>query len=106
MARTSCSAAAQQTAFAFASAAEAGNDALRDQIRDFEDGSDLIDLSGFGGTFEFIGSAGFSGSAGELRAFNAGAHTYVAGDLNGDLAADFEIFVLGHHTLSETDFVL
>ena len=63
-------------------------------------------MSGFGGTFEFIGSAGFSGSAGELRAFNAGANTYVAGDLNGDLAADFEIFVVGHHTLNEADFVL
>jgi Ca2+-binding RTX toxin-like protein len=92
--------------FAFASAAEAGNGALRDQIRDFEGGSDLIDLSGFGVAFDFIGSAGFSGSAGELRAFNAGANTYVAGDLNGDLAADFEIFVVGHHTLNEADFVL
>jgi hypothetical protein len=55
---------------------------LRDQIRDFEGGSDLIDLSGFGVAFDFIGSAGFSGSVGELRAFNAGANTYVAGDLN------------------------
>jgi Ca2+-binding RTX toxin-like protein len=92
--------------FVFRSAAEAGNGALRDQIKDFEDGADLIDLSEFGVAFDFIGNAGFGGNAGELRAYNTGNNTYVAGDLDGNSIADFQIVLVGLHTLTETDFVL
>jgi glucose/arabinose dehydrogenase len=92
--------------FAFGSAADAGNGALRDQIRDFEDGVDQIDLRSFGADFDFIGSAAFGGQAGELRAFQAGANTLVAGDLDGDRAADFEILLTGPHSLSGNDFLL
>jgi Ca2+-binding RTX toxin-like protein len=92
--------------FVFRSAAEAGNGALRDQIKDFEDGADLIDLSEFGVGFDFIGGATFSGNAGELRTYNAGSNTFVAGDLDGNRAADFQIVLIGLHALDETDFIL
>jgi glucose/arabinose dehydrogenase len=92
--------------FVFGSAADAGSGALRDQIRDFEDGVDRIDLRGFGADFDFIGSAAFGGQAGELRAFQAGANTLVAGDLDGDRTADFEILLTGPHSLSGNDFLL
>jgi hypothetical protein len=45
---------------------------------DFSDSQDHIDLRGFGVAFEFIGSAGFDGQAGELRATQAGRNTIVA----------------------------
>jgi Ca2+-binding RTX toxin-like protein len=92
--------------FVFGSAADAGSGALRDQIRDFEDGVDRIDLRGFSADFDFIGSAAFGGQAGELRAFQAGANTLVAGDLDGDQTADFEILLTGPHSLSGNDFLL
>jgi glucose/arabinose dehydrogenase len=92
--------------FVFRSAAEAGNGGLRDQIRDFEDGADVIDLSGFGVDFDFIGAARFSGNAGELRAYNSGGNTFVAGDLDGNRTVDFQIALIGLYTLDQTDFLL
>jgi serralysin len=64
----------------------------RDQIQDFVSGVDKIDLRGIdaiSGTaandaFSFIGSAGFSKTAGELRYFSTSAGTILAGDVNGD----------------------
>ncbi len=92
--------------FVFLSAAETGVGALSDQIRDFEDGVDTIDLSGFGVDFDFIAAASFQGHAGELRAFLAGNNTIVAGDLDGNSVADFQILLTGHHALAESDFQL
>ena len=85
----------------------------RDVIRDFEAGRDVIDLSGIdavegGGdsAFTFIGAAGFSGRAGELRAVKVGNNTLISGDVDGDAQADFEIFLNGAITLGSDDFLL
>ncbi len=97
--------------FVFRSIAEAGNTAAtRDVITDFERGLDRIDLSGIDAnlgqagnqSFSFIGSAGFTGSAGQLRFANG----VVSGDVNGNGQADFQIAVNGIALLAASDFVL
>jgi serralysin len=72
----------------------------RDIIKDFENG-DKIDLSA-AGSFTFIGSAGFSNTAGELRFENG----VVSGDVDGDGNADFQIEVKGVNSLQGSDFIL
>jgi parallel beta-helix repeat protein len=86
----------------------ASNATTGDVIADFSDG-DIIDLSGIDAstkssgnqTFEFIGSKGFSGKEGELQ-YKKGI---VAGDVNGDKAADFHIEIANHHGLAAGDFI-
>ncbi len=61
----------------------AGRQQLRDQIAGFDQGADLIDLSGIdantaaGGNqaFTFVGAAAFSGVAGELQQYTSGGAT-------------------------------
>jgi len=87
----------------------------RDHITDFTHTEDLIDVSGIDAntnvagnqSFHFIGQAGFSSTAGELR-FHATAagNAIVAGDVNGDGHADFQIFVANVTDLHAGDFVL
>ena len=85
-----------------------------DYIADFyRSEGDRIDLAlvdartgGVDDAFTFIGTASFSGSAGQLRYFRSDGDTFVAGDVNGDRVADFLILVEGTHALVETDFVL
>lgn len=97
--------------FDFNSIAESAVGARRDVILDFDRGErDRIDLrdidanAGRGGNqaFSFVGERDFSGKAGELR-FNDGI---VAGDVNGDGRADFEIGVRGIDSLLKGDFLL
>jgi hypothetical protein len=86
-----------------------------DQILDFAS-SDRIDLSAIdavsgGGddAFTFIGSADFSSTAGELRAVEQTPdHWEIAGDVNGDGAADLiiEVTVADSHALASGDFIL
>ena len=89
-----------------------------DKILDFERGADRIDLADLDANafasgnqaFSFIGEAGFSGVAGQLRAY-AGANgaQVVAGDVNGDRVADITIEVsitLSGSTLTSGDFAL
>ena len=52
--------------------------------------------------FAFLGGAAFSGDAGELR-FAGGV---LAGDVDGDRAADFEIALLGVGRLGAGDILL
>lgn len=87
-----------------------------DRITDFTPGSDRIEISrldadlGTGGNqlFQFIGSAAFSGTAGELRAEQqAGTgRTVISADQTGDMIADFVIELDGLLTLSAADFML
>ena len=56
--------------------------------------------------FSFIGTAAFSGTAGQLRDFQQAGDTFFAGDLTGDGAADFMVRVVGLHTLTSGNFVL
>lgn len=89
----------------------------RDIITDFDDsGSDRMEISRFdadtgtGGNqaFNFVGTASFSNTAGELR-FEQNVNygwTIVQGDVNGDGIADFEIELTGLLTLNAADFLL
>ena len=57
--------------------------------------------------FDWIGSAGFSGSAGELRYQQFGnSWTMIYGDQDGDAVADILIQLAGIHDLTSGDFVL
>jgi serralysin len=67
-----------------------------DRITDFASGADKIDLRGTGVDFSFVGGAGFTGAAGELR-FAGGV---LEGDVNGDGLADLSIYVAGDPLLA------
>jgi Ca2+-binding RTX toxin-like protein len=84
--------------------AEESNSIERDGIQDFNSG-DVIDLSRIDAdvqlagnqAFDFIGSAAFSGAAGELRFENislGGPIWLVQGDTNGDGVSDFEVVLV------------
>jgi len=82
----------------------------RDTIQDFVRGVDRIDLrtidantlSSGDQAFSFIGSAAFSGQAGQLNF----AANVLAGDVNGDKIADFRINIAGLATLTSSDLYL
>jgi len=87
----------------------------RDSILDFSSGDriDLSQIDAVSGTpandvFTFIGSAAFSGTAGELRAsFYAGNGLWtVSADVNGDGMADIEFYVTSDHPILGGDFAL
>jgi Ca2+-binding RTX toxin-like protein len=92
---------------------ETGLGSNADRITDFATG-DTIDVSAWDANrnlagnqaFTWIGSAAFSGTAGELRAYFDGVDTRVQADRNGDSVADFEILFDGAVTLAGSDFVL
>ena len=99
--------------FAFDDVAETPVGCARDIIRDFEQGVDVIDLSGIdaiaGGpdnAFIFLNSGGFNGNAGVLRATSTAFHTVVRGDVDGDRVQDFEINMDGVFNLQSSDFIL
>jgi Ca2+-binding RTX toxin-like protein len=101
--------------FYFAALTDSGTTrATSDFIRDFNQAQgDRIDLSAIdamaGGTdeaFSFIGTAAFTGVAGQLRAELIAGETVVSGDINGDGVADFMIRIDGGFTLTAADFVL
>jgi Ca2+-binding RTX toxin-like protein len=102
--------------FVFTSAQEIGglNGRAGDRIMDFEKG-DRIDLSRLDanlGTaaddrFIFLGEAGFSGQAGQLRVYEATAgNLRVEGDMDGDGRADFVLHVVHASKLTAGDFIL
>ncbi|QNM82995.1 VCBS repeat-containing protein [Sphingomonas sabuli] len=89
--------------------------ATADRIRDFSRAEgDRIQLnavdanSGVAGdqAFAFLGTAAFTGSAGQLRYEQIGSNTYLYGDTNGDRVADFAIRVDGLHSFVIGDFIL
>jgi Ca2+-binding RTX toxin-like protein len=105
--------------FDFNSVAEIGLGGARDQVTDFTHNSDKLDLSTIDAkvatqtndAFSYIGSAAFTGTAGQLRAQiihdASGDYTVVQGDVNGDGVADFEIQLTSFTgTLSASDFIL
>jgi serralysin len=85
--------------------------ATRDTITDFTHGQDHISLSALdakisgGGTASWLGSAAFGHVAGQVHEIISGTNTVVEGDLNGDGVADYQILLIGHPTLSATDFI-
>jgi Ca2+-binding RTX toxin-like protein len=87
-----------------------------DHILDFRPGTDKIELTRTDANtlvagnqaFTWIGSNAFSGTAGELRAFQQGGEWIVQGDANGDSVADLVIALTlqGPTPLSANDFFL
>jgi len=87
----------------------------RDFINGFERGTDRIDISTLDGNpflhgiqdWTFIGDQSFDGEVGQLRyfTFNGGNYNIVEADLNGDGAANLQIFVNGTHWMTGSDFV-
>jgi len=84
--------------FRYDSTAESNSSSM-DQILDFTPGTDKIDLSRIDASslaagdqaFAWIGSNAFSGSAGQLRAYEQSGTWFVEGDTNGDSVADLVI---------------
>jgi serralysin len=82
----------------------------RDTIQDFVRGVDRIDLRTIDAStavagdqaFSFIATQSFTGQSAQLSFTN---HV-LSGDVNGDKAADFQIYVSGVSALSTTDFYL
>lgn len=85
-----------------------------DRITDFQSGDDIVDLSAWDADFNapgnqaftFVGSAAFTGTAGELRIYFDGLDTLAQGDITGDGIADFEIRFDGIVGLAASDFIL
>jgi Ca2+-binding RTX toxin-like protein len=89
--------------------------ASRDSINGgFSHGFDRIDLATIDANalaagnqaFSFIGSAAFSGVAGQLRYTNYSGNVLIDADLNGDSTADMQILVAGTNFMAGTDFIL
>ena len=103
--------------FQFYSSSDALIGAVLDEVTDFQQGADVLNLAGIDAntpnglvndSFSFIGGVAFGGVAGQLRAVQdvAGSRTLVEGDTNGDGTADFRIALGGVFTLTSADFVL
>lgn len=107
--------------FRFVSVSEMNSASGRDVITDFQvnDGfgyDDLIDFSQIDAdltragnqAFDFIGRDAFiSNSPGELRyAYNSAGDTVVAGNIDNDSAAEFQIVLTGRHVLDVSDFIV
>jgi Ca2+-binding RTX toxin-like protein len=86
----------------------------RTTITDFSRGQgDRIDLSlidakegGRDNAFTFIGSAAFTGTAGELRAVSSAGSQLISGDVDGDGVADFSILVQNTGPIVASDLLL
>ncbi|MBP0616572.1 S8 family serine peptidase [Jiella mangrovi] len=88
--------------------------ATRDTITDFQQGVDLIDLSGIDAlsttaaddAFTFIGMAPHSGAGATLRYAQTGGNTIIYGDVDANGGGDFSLLLEGLYTLTQDDFVL
>ncbi|MDZ7951411.1 calcium-binding protein [Nostoc sp. DedQUE09] len=88
----------------------------RDILTDFTSGFDKIDLSAIDAelltagdqAFKFIGTAAFTGTAGEVRYFTSGSNLFVQAEINndGNITADLEIQLNGVATIAATSFIL
>ncbi|MEL7098214.1 MAG: calcium-binding protein [Pseudomonadota bacterium] len=82
--------------FIFSDTTETGTGATRDRIIGFEDGVDLIDLTGFGAIeFSATGSAIGSGTASVwFQAVSGGAQTMLRIDVDGDGGFDGQVLLV------------
>lgn len=88
----------QNGTFAFATAADAGPGAARDQILAFQIEPDVIDVAGMvSGAFTFVGTGAFA-EANRIRVIEtATGSSIVRFNTNVDLATEAEIRVGGRH---------
>ena len=101
--------------FRYDSTAES-NSVTMDAILDFTPGTDKFDLTRVDANalvegnqaFTWIGLAAFSGSAGQLRAYQSGTTWFLEGDANGDGSADLVVALTlqGPNPLGAGDFLL
>lgn len=91
--------------FVFTDAAESATNSSADVIKDFESGTDFIDLSNMVSGLTFVGSAGFSGAL-EVRAVVSGSDVLVRVDVDGDGSADTKIVLEGVAGVTAADFIL
>ncbi|MCB2093042.1 MAG: M10 family metallopeptidase C-terminal domain-containing protein [Rhodobacteraceae bacterium] len=89
--------------FIFRTAAEAGVGSARDVISDFTGGQDQMDFTAMG--MSFSGASSFSNTAGEMIALASGGNTILAGDIDGNGVADFEVMLLGVTSVNAGMFV-
>lgn len=82
----------------------AGRDLILDFSREQKDGVDLRAIADT--DFVFIGTAAFSGRAGEIRYASEGPHTVAYADINGDRRADMSIAFAGLDSLMAADFLV
>ncbi|MDP2086006.1 MAG: M10 family metallopeptidase C-terminal domain-containing protein [Gemmobacter sp.] len=92
--------------FVFTSAGEIGLGAASDRVMDHVSGVDKFDFSGFANALTFIGTAAFTGVAGQLRYYNLAGVGYLAGDTNGNGLANFEIILINGATVVAGDLIL
>jgi Ca2+-binding RTX toxin-like protein len=101
--------------FIYGSVSDSAVGAGADVIHDFSHAQgDRIDLSAIDATtgtagnqaFTFIGTALYTGVAGQLRYHSDGAVTTIAGDVNGDGVSDFHIQLTGSIGIVAGDFML
>ncbi|HEY0130548.1 MAG TPA: calcium-binding protein [Allosphingosinicella sp.] len=102
-------------AFRYQNVAESSSGSM-DHILDFTPGTDKIELDRVDANalvagnqaFSWIGSSAFTGSAGQLRAYEQGGTWFVEGDVNGDGGADLVIALTlqGPTPLGAGDFLL
>ncbi len=101
--------------FIFTHADVSGPTYSRDVITDFlSSEGDRISLNGIDANihtaaddkFAFIGTADFSGKAGQLRYVLEQGSAHVMGDWDGDGVADFSIILNGVTSLKASDFIL
>jgi serralysin len=95
--------------FNFKSIFGTGRGLARDFITDFRHLQDDIDANvrtAGNQAFRFIDDDDFSKNAGELRFMRQGGDTIVAGDVNGDGRADFQIELDRFVNLARADFAL
>ncbi|MEL7098215.1 MAG: calcium-binding protein [Pseudomonadota bacterium] len=86
---------AGQDVFVFDSVTDTGTGATRDRIIGWEDGADLIDLSGFGAlTFSAMGAVGSGTASVWFEAVSGGAQTMLRIDSDGDGTFDGQVLLV------------
>lgn len=88
--------------FVFRQASDSRPGATRDVIADYEAGVDRIALPFI--DVMFVGSARFSGAAGELRVWGT-KNMILDLDIDGDRIVDFQVQINGQRVLTQADFV-
>jgi Ca2+-binding RTX toxin-like protein len=101
--------------FIFRNVSESPSGPAKDRARDFSSAQgDQIALNQIDAdttldgnqAFTFVGSAGFTGAAGELRFVSRAGNGFLAGDVDGDGNADITIFLSGVTSLDAGDLIV